>query len=49
MAVTSSVTVANWILTEVMSQLALDPLRGKYVVLPFMNQASIAGASTKVR
>lgn len=49
MAVTSSTTVANWLLTEVMSQLALDPLRGKYVVLPFMNQASIAGASTKVR
>jgi len=49
MAVTSSTTVANWLLTEVMSQLALDPLRGKYVILPFMNQASIAGASTKVR
>jgi hypothetical protein len=32
-----------------MSQLALDPLRGKYVILPLMNQASIAGASTKVR
>lgn len=49
MAVTSSTTVANWLLTEVMSQLALDPLRGKYVILPLMNQASIAGASTKVR
>lgn len=49
MAVTSSVTVANWLLTEVMSQMALDPLRGKYVLLPFMNQASIAGAATKNR
>lgn len=49
MAVTSSVTVANWVLSEVMSQMALDPLRGKYVLLPFINQASIAGASTKSR
>lgn len=49
MAVTSSVTVANWLLTEVMSQMALDPLRGKYVVLPFINQMSIAGGATKVR
>lgn len=49
MAVTSSVTVANWILSEIMSQMALDPLRGKYVLLPLMNQASIAGASTKNR
>lgn len=49
MPVTSSVTVANWVLSEVMSQMALDPLRGKYVLLPFINQASIAGASTKSR
>ena len=49
MAVTSSVTVANWLLTEVMSQMALDPLRGKYVLLPFLNQYSIAGGSTKNR
>lgn len=49
MAVTTSVTVANWLLTEVMSQMALDPLRGKYVLLPFINQMSIAGGATKVR
>lgn len=49
MAVTTSVTVANWLLTEVMSSMALDPLRGKYVVLPFINQYSIAGGATKVR
>lgn len=49
MAVTSSATVANWLLSEVMSQMALDPLRGKYALLPFINQASIAGGSTKVR
>lgn len=49
MAVTTSVTVANWLLSEVMSQMALDPLRGKYVLLPFINQYSIAGGATKVR
>ena len=49
MAVTSSTTVANWLLTEVMSQIALDPLRGKYVLLPFLNMHSIAGQSSKVR
>jgi hypothetical protein len=32
-----------------MSQMALDPLRGKYALLPMINQASIAGGSTKVR
>lgn len=49
MAVTTSTTVANWLLSEVMSQLALDPLRGKYVLLPFLNQFSIAGSSSKSR
>jgi hypothetical protein len=49
MAVTTSTTVANWLLTEVMSALALDPLRGKYVLLPLINQFSIAGSATKVR
>lgn len=49
MAVTSSTTVANWLMTEVMSQIALAPLRGKYVLLPFLNMASIAGAATKTR
>jgi hypothetical protein len=49
MPVSSSVTVANWLLTEVMSQIALDPLRGKYVVLPFLNMADISGQATKVR
>lgn len=49
MPVSSSTTVANWILTEVMSQLALDPLRGKYVLLPFLNMADISGRATKVR
>jgi hypothetical protein len=32
-----------------MSQLALDPLRGKYVLLPFLNMADISGRATKVR
>jgi hypothetical protein len=49
MPVSSSTTVANWILTEVMSQLALDPLRGKYVLLPFLNMADISGRASKVR
>lgn len=49
MAPTSSTTVANWLLTEVMSQIALDPLRGKTVLLPFLNMSSIAGAATKSR
>jgi hypothetical protein len=49
MAVSTSVTVANWLLTEVMSQIALDPLRGKYVLLPFLNMADISGRSSKVR
>lgn len=49
MAVTTSTTVANWILTEVMSQMALEPLRGKYVLLPQLNQFSIAGGASKVR
>lgn len=49
MAVTSSTTVANWLLSEVMSSMALEPLRGKYVLLPFINQYSIAGGATKNR
>lgn len=49
MAVTTSATVANWLLTEVMSQIALAPLRGKYVLLPFLNMADISGRSTKTR
>ena len=49
MPVSSSTTVANWLLTEVMSQMALDPLRGKYVLLPFLNMADISGRATKVR
>jgi hypothetical protein len=49
MAVSTSTTVANWLLTEVMSQIALDPLRGKYVLLPFLNMADISGRSSKVR
>lgn len=49
MPVSSSTTVANWLLTEVMSQIALDPLRGKYVALPFLNMADISGQATKVR
>lgn len=49
MAVTTSTTVANWLLSEVMSSLALEPLRGKYVLLPMLNQFSIAGGSSKVR
>jgi hypothetical protein len=32
-----------------MSQMALDPLRGKYVLLPFLNMADISGRATKVR
>jgi len=49
MAVTTSITVVNWLLTEVMSQIALAPLRGKYVLLPFLNMADISGRSTKTR
>lgn len=49
MAQTTSTTVANWLLTEVMSQIALDPLRGKYVLLPFLNMADISGRATKNR
>lgn len=49
MAQTTSTTVANWLLTEVMSQIALDPLRGKYVLLPFLNMADISGQASKVR
>jgi hypothetical protein len=49
MAQTTSTTVANWILTEVMSQIALAPLRGKYVLLPFINMADISGRSSKTR
>lgn len=49
MPVSTSTTVANWILSEVMSQIALDPLRGKYVLLPFLNMADISGRATKVR
>ena len=49
MPVSSSTTVSNWLLTEVMSQLALDPLRGKNVLLPFLNMADISGRASKVR
>lgn len=49
MAQTTSTTVANWLLTEVMSQIALDPLRGKYALLPFLNMADISGRATKNR
>lgn len=49
MAQTTSTTVANWLLSEVMSQIALDPLRGKYVLLPFLNMADISGRATKNR
>jgi hypothetical protein len=49
MAITSSTTVANWLLTEVMSELALAPLRGKYVLLPFLNMSNISGRSSKSR
>ena len=49
MANTTSTTVANWLLTEVMSQIPLEPLRGKRPLLPLLNMASIAGQATKVR
>ena len=49
MSLTTSTTVSNWLLSEVMSQMALDPLRGKYVLLPFLNMSNIAGRSTKNR
>jgi len=50
MGVSSSTTVASWILTEVMSQEALAPLRGKTgVLLQFLNFADISGRSSKVR
>jgi hypothetical protein len=50
MGVSSSTTVANWILTEVMSQEALAPLRGKTgVLLQLLNFADISGRSSKVR
>lgn len=49
MATTTSTSVSNWLLTEVMSQIALEPLRGKYVLLPFLNQANISGRSSKSR
>jgi hypothetical protein len=49
MALTSSTTVANWLMTEVMSQIALAPLRGKLVLLQLINMSDISGRSTKNR
>lgn len=49
MAQTTSTTVANWLLSEVMSQIALDPLRGKYALLPLLNMSDISGRATKNR
>lgn len=49
MPVSTSTTVANWLLTEVMSQIALDPLRGKLTLMPLLNMSDISGRSTKNR
>lgn len=49
MALTTSTTVANWLLSEAMSQVALDPLRGKLTLLNKLNYADISGRSTKNR
>jgi len=49
MAVTTSTTVANWLLSEAMSTLALDPLRGKLVLMKLLNMSDISGRSTKNR
>lgn len=49
MAQTTSVTVASHIMTEILSELALEPLTSKIVLLPKLNQASIAGLPSKVR
>jgi hypothetical protein len=49
MAQTTSVTVATHIMSEILSELALEPLTSKIVVLPKINQSSIAGMPSKVR
>ena len=49
MTTTTSTTVASHILTEALSPQALQPLRDKFVLLPHLNMASIAGMASKVR
>ncbi len=49
MAQTTSTTVSSHIMTEILSELALEPLTSKIVLLPKLNQASIAGMPSKVR
>jgi hypothetical protein len=49
MTQTTSTSVSSHILSEALSPQALAPLREKFVVLPHLNMASIAGQATKVR
>ncbi len=49
MAQTTSVTVSSHIMSEILSDLALEPLTSKIVMLSKLNQASIAGMPSKVR
>lgn len=49
MAQTTSTTVSSHIMTEILSELALEPLTSKIVLLPKLNMASIAGVASKTR
>lgn len=49
MALTTSTSIANWMIDAVYSQLVLQPLRGKFVILDKLNSSDISGRNTKVR
>lgn len=49
MTITTSVSVASHIVSEILSELALAPLRSRYVMLPLLNASSIDGAAGEDR
>lgn len=42
-------SVASWVMSEILSQLSLAPLRSRFVYLPFLNVSSIDGLAAEDR
>lgn len=42
-------SVDSWVMTEVLSQLALAPMRSRFAVIPFINTSNIDGLATEDR
>lgn len=49
MTITTSVSVASHVMTEILNELALEPLRHRFALLPFLNRWSIDGDASGTR